>query len=255
MRRRGLLLELIGRIGRPDPALAPVKEWLEIEHAEGHRRAFRVMAQIGICLLVAVLSAAIVTGLVNALAPRAMDAVVEAWLAAILSVGSAGAMVGFVGLPLMRRIPAKASHPGNVMAAIDDLELHAYGSRLRRKLGEGGFLALSEGATLFLRCRSALTTETWSVSSPSDPWDSARRDLLRATESTMGRLALFVVKRRTFAETADLLEQLRLAANEAERATLARVNTGVGSGSDIRASVARLRELTVAEDELLRIRE
>ena len=255
MRDRGTLIDRIGSLLRPDPSLAPVKEWLEIEQAERHRRAFRLLAQIGVCLLVGVLGAVLVTGLMFVLAPRALQWEAELTLTVLLSLGSAGALVGFVGLPLARRMPAHEMLPYGVREAMDEIEAHAYGRRLRSKLGEDGYLVLSEGAALYLRCRSALTSDAWSGSNPSDPWEAARRDLLRATEATMGRLAQFVVKRRTFAETTDLLEQLRHAANEAERATLARSTGLTASGRDIRASLARFQELSAAEDELLRIRE
>jgi hypothetical protein len=124
---------------------------------------------------------------------------------------------------------------------------------LRRELGEHGVIELNEGANLYLRCRSTLNSEAWASQSPDDPWLEARNGMLRAMESAMERLTVYVVRKRTFAEIAPVLEEMRVATSEAVRITDQRSSQAGSAGRDLRASLARMKELAAAEDELLRI--
>lgn len=247
----GARSRIVGRIlalGRPDPIRAPITEWLELEKHDFRRRAWAKAAQVATCLGVG-LAGAIAAGFVLF---GVIDAMAYAGgLDAFLTVTAGSAAAIFVGYPLSRRIAIVTKHPKDVEVAIRDLAAHNW-FRFRYKFGESGSLTLSEGASLYLRCRLALNAPVWLAANPDDAWECARQDLLRAAGATMGRLALVIAKHRSFTDSTDILEQLRIAATEAERATLARSSALTGPGRDIRSSVARLQELVEAEAELLR---
>lgn len=251
-RSRSPVVRRIVEMVRPDPLLAPIMEWLEIEQGEARRRAVARTLHVAVRVLLFVLGCLLTACLLLAVAPRMFGSTESVVILAALC-GAAGYSLASVGGDsIARRVAVRNPHDRSVRAAINEIERHAFWRRLRWKLGDGGASALSDGATLYLRCRTALMGEAWSAESGNDAWTEARNDLLRAVEHAMGRLALLVVKRRTFEEVTDLLEQLRQAANEAERATTARALGGLSSSRDIRGAVARLRELTEAESEIER---
>lgn len=247
------LVNWVRSFSQPDPAMSPIKEWLEVEEGESLKRGMRLVARIGVVLALGLVgvSIALLCGLM--LSDWHMTRGFPGVLTYGLSVVAGAALAIALGPPIVRKMPAPRLRPYRIGEAIDELSSHQGIHGLRRKIGEHGVLELSEGATLYLRCRSALTSEIWLSLRPEDPWQEARLDMLRAVETTMGQLALFVVKQRSFSEIANLLEQLRSAATEAEKATARRSQNEMGSSRDLRASLARMRELTLAEEEMQRL--
>jgi len=179
-----------------------------------------------------------------------------ATLAAVVAAGfvGSGLLVRFAFGPKKKAL-YRSDRDADSMRAIGHLRnVHGYRG-LRGELGEHGVMELNEGAQLYLRCRSILTSAPWTSESPADPWAEARNDLLRAMDSAMERLTLYVVKKRPFSDIGPVLDEMRTASNEIQRITAQRSSVSGGAGRDLRASLARMKELAAAEDELLRVRE
>ncbi|HLK16317.1 MAG TPA: hypothetical protein VKT78_16035 [Fimbriimonadaceae bacterium] len=235
--------------GKPDPATAPIREWIEIEGRDRRRGVLRWLARaaygIGIGAVVTVLTALLLVGLYWP-GPPAM------YLFGIpFTLGAAAGI--FIGIPLARRVPSPDLLPSPVRDALDQVELHLGWFGLKRQIGESAIQALSDGASQYLRCREALTGGAWS-NADAGPWAEAREDVLKEVRCAMARLASALMNHRSFDEVTGLLDELRLAATESERAARARSENATGAGRGLQASLSRLRELTAAEEELLRLR-
>jgi len=231
-------------------------EWLELEQRASLRRGGVIVARIGVGAIGFLTGASLAALAVASIAVPHGGAQVAEAVIALAVVGSAGAALAlrlFLGRtpkPLVGR-----HRDRDALGAIAYLQ-NVNGYRgLRKELGEHGVMELNEGAQMYLRCRSILTAAPWLSESPEDPWAEARDDLLRAMESAMDRMTLFVVKKRPFSEISPVLDEMRTAANEIARITEQRATVGSGAGRDLRTSLARMKELAAAEDELLRVRE
>ncbi|MHB8637720.1 MAG: hypothetical protein ACYC96_14730 [Fimbriimonadaceae bacterium] len=231
-------------------------EWLELEERAAMRRGGVIVARM-LTGLVGFLGAAFLGGSALTLLVGGNPARWGAWEWIVLLIAAP------IGSALLVRVcfgpkassPLRTERNPDAMRTIAHLRA-VHGSRgLRKELGEHGLMELNEGAQLFLRCRSTLTAEPWVSESANDPWVTAGNDLLRAMESALERLTLYVVKKRPFVDIAPVLDEMRTASNEIQRITAQRWVVSGGAGRDLRASLARMKELAAAEDELLRVRE
>ena len=238
----------------PEVECDALVEWLEMEDKAALRRGGLIVARITVGL-VGFLAGFMLTGVITInLGLRLLPS------PPAFAGFAAGGALGSVLLVRLcfgpnRKSAFRSNRDVDAMGSIAHLRnVHGYRG-LRKELGEHGVMELNEGAQLFLRCRSILTSAPWTPESPDDPWAEARNDLLRAMESAMDRLTLYVVKKRSFADIGPVLDEMRTASNEIQRITAQRSSVSGGAGRDLRASLARMKELAAAEDELLRVRE
>lgn len=249
------LFDWLNSFNRPEKGCDALIEWLELEQRTAFARGGLVIAQIGAGLAGFVVgnlaAAAALTAVWNVFHLRYTAASFAVDLSVMLL---AGIVTGLFGYMLVRRrLRPVSSHARNpeALRLIAHLRNFTGYRGLRRELGEDGVLELDEGAQLYLRCRTILSQPVWSDIDSTSPWHEVRGDLLRAMDGAMDRLTVLVVKKRSFAEIAPALEEMRAAANEVQRITEKRSLSPHG-GRDLRATLSRMRELAEAEDELLR---
>ena len=250
------LIAWANSLNGPEVECESLVEWLELEQRAALKRGGLVVARIGIGAagFVAALMVCIV-GLIVLHFP-------------FTSLGWATTMVATIVISLLAAISlvkiafrgkargmARSQRAAETASAIAHLRnINGYRG-LRRELGEHGVMELNEGAQLYLRCRSILTSSAWTSESADNPWAEARDDLLHGMEGAMERLALYVARKRPFSDIGPVLDEMRTATMEIQRITEKRSTSQGGAGRDLRASLARMKELAAAEEELLRARE
>jgi hypothetical protein len=250
------IFDLIQSIGGPQTECEALKEWLAVEKRLHETKIQRIIAvafggfAAGILALIAEWE--LLTALPWMDASRSSAGVLVILGVMTVSVGAVTATSIKVG---KRWVGQRRYRDPEIRRAMFEVGRFSSMRRLRRAVGDNGIAELNEGATQLLRCKSSLAAEAWLTLSPGDPWNEARDEMLRSMDTAMGRLLVLVMNRRSFTEISTVLEQMRAAANEAVRVTEVRSHSSGSTGRDLRASIARMRELTVAEDELLHIRE
>ena len=251
------IIAWVNSFNGPEVECESLVEWLEMEDRAALRRGSLVFGRIMVGLA-GFAGTSFLAGLASVALfrlPITLGAVALDF--ALVLVGGVLGSVGLVRVcfgPRMKAL-ARSDRDADAMRAIAQLRnVHGYRG-LRAELGEQGVMELNEGAQLFLRCRSTLNTPAWMSDSPENPWTEARNELLRGMEAAMERLTLYVVKKRPFSDIGPVLDEMRAASNEIQRITEQRSSVSGGAGRDLRASLARMKELAAAEDELLRVRE
>ena len=181
----------------PYPALS---EWLELESRRAKRRERAMVGKVFAWILGLIV---LYTGVVLVLEGMYRWETQRAFFLQMLLGSAIAAAPLAVAASVMRRTfekRAAASIDPEVARAVSTLRSMRTPRRLARKLGKNGAVELNEGAVLYFRCRMALWSDAWNSQAPTEPWGEARLAMLSAMEAAMGRLALCIVKQRSFTE-------------------------------------------------------